>query len=237
MYFVSSFILLHFLLATLKHVEASDSNVILNEYDQEGEDGSEVEDNSKAESSVLSFLIIGDWGKGGESGNIQSQRYLRSRGLANDNNNNNKNSNNNNKNGNSKQQGTNQVAVAKSMAQYAANSVIKPSFVVALGDNFYTKGVYSTSDVLWQYLWSDIYLQYDSLKSIPWYAVLGNHDYGYGATGVQAQIDRTQTDPLWRMPALNYTKRFQVNDISVQIIFIDTTTLAPSENSCCNSKG
>ncbi len=68
-------------------------------------------------------------------------------------------------------QGTNQVAVAKAMAQYASNAVNKPSFVVALGDNFYTKGVSSTSDSLWTYLWNNIYLKYDSLKSLPWYVL------------------------------------------------------------------
>ena len=71
------------------------------------------------------------------------------------------------------------------------------------------------------------------------YAVIGNHDRGYGETGVQAQIDKTKDDTygLWNMPATNYTKRFEINDVVMQIIFIDTTTLAPTENSCCNSNG
>jgi DNA repair exonuclease SbcCD nuclease subunit len=85
---------------------------------------------------------------------------------------------------------------------------------------------------------------YESLN-IPWYAVFGNHDYGYGESGVRAQIDRNYVhdeDDLWKMESTNYTKRFCIDDVnicqySLQIIFIDTTTLAPSENACCNSKG
>ena len=100
------------------------------------------------------------------------------------------------------------------------------------------KGVYSTSDPMWSYLWTNVYLQFSSLN-IPWYAVLGNHDYGYGQSGVQAQIDKTQEGGLWHMPALNYSQRFDLpsGSGSVEIIFIDTTTLAPSVTGTTNSKG
>jgi len=76
---------------------------------------------------------------------------------------------------------------------------------------------------------------------IPRYAVFGNHDYGYGQTGVEAQIERHYTDlddGLWAMTATNYSKVFSVpGGVEVLVIFIDTTTLAPSENRCCNSEG
>lgn len=67
---------------------------------------------------------------------------------------------------------------------------------------------------------------------------IGNHDYGYGATGVQAQIDRTLIDDHWYMPSTNYSKTFNIpNGGTVAIIFVDTTTLAPSVNKCCNENG
>ena len=47
------------------------------------------------------------------------------------------------------------------------------SFVIALGDNFYTSGVASVTDVSWTYLYEDVYLIYDCLN-IPWYPVLGS---------------------------------------------------------------
>jgi hypothetical protein len=131
-----------------------------------------------------------------------------------------------------------QSAVAKAMATYAENTNPAPYFVVALGDNFYTNGVASTTDSLWDSLWTNIYLtNYQSLR-LPWFPILGNHDYGYGSTGVQAQLDRTLVDEYWTFPTTNYTRRFSIpSGGSVQIVFIDTTTLAPSENKCCNSKG
>ena len=127
------------------------------------------------------------------------------------------------------------------MASYAAAATVRPDFLVSLGDNFYTKGVYSTSDPMWDYLWSNVYLGYSSLQ-IPWYRVLGNHDYGYGSSGVNAQLARQREhtdDDFWRMPSTNYSQRYDLPDNSgcAEIIYIDTTTLAPSVNQCCNNKG
>lgn len=73
----------------------------------------------------FSFFIIGDWGKGGESGSTQSQMYE---------------GNSKFRNEKSETKSTNQVAVAKAMAAYATNATLSPEFVVAVGDNFYTKG-------------------------------------------------------------------------------------------------
>ena len=77
------------------------------------------------------------------------------------------------------------------------------------------------------------------IRRLPWYPVFGNHDYGFGASGVQAQIDRYEAldDDLWVFPATNYSRVFRAGKVSVQIVFIDTTTLAPSENKCCNANG
>jgi hypothetical protein len=57
---------------------------------------------------------------------------------------------------------------------------------------------------------------------------------------VQAQIDRTLAtdDDEWTFPARNYTRTFLLPDNSkVFVVFIDTTTLNPSETSATNSKG
>jgi hypothetical protein len=70
--------------------------------------------------------------------------------------------------------------------------------------------------------------------------VFGNHDYGGGASYVQAQLDRTKQkiDDYWTFPATNYSKVYHLpNDGLVGLVFIDTTTLAPSENKCCNQNG
>jgi len=57
---------------------------------------------------------------------------------------------------------------------------------------------------------------------------------------VQAQIDRTWAtdDDEWVFPARNYTRTFLLPDNSkVFVVFIDTTTISPSETSATNSKG
>ena len=81
------------------------------------------------------FMIIGDWGKGGESGSTQSlQDILTETNVDKETQRQEFNTEK------SESKSTNQVAVAKSMAYYAGNATIKPEFVVAVGDNFYTKG-------------------------------------------------------------------------------------------------
>ncbi len=136
-----------------------------------------------------------------------------------------------------------QVHIAKAMAAFAASTQPPPSFVLALGDNFYNNGVSSATDILWDYLWKDIYINNYPQLNIPWYPVFGNHDYGGGASGVRAQIERYQAhedDDIWTFPSTNYTRRFDIpgeDGGSVVVVFVDTTTLAPSVNKCCNQNG
>ncbi len=67
-----------------------------------------------------------------------------------------------------------------------------------LGDNFYWDGVKSLDDPKWRLYFEE---PYDTrhLGRLPWYAVLGNHDY---KGNVQAQIDYTKkSQGRWHMPA------------------------------------
>jgi hypothetical protein len=217
---------------------------------------------TKHESPSILFMLLGDWGKGGNKYDIRNKSYTTSQlhavvdGV----------SINDKRGGDGGHQGgpeegdpkgggqdhhddmgkkkteyTYQAAVAEQMAIYAVNKSIQG--IVALGDNFYEDGVYSTTDTLWTTMFKDVYFKYKSLQNISWFPVFGNHDYGYGATGVQAQLDRYRKqdtdDDVWIFPSTNYTKRFYSQDrqCSVQIIFVDTTTLAPNENRCCNEEG
>ena len=177
----------------------------------------------------LHLLMLGDWGKGGLNGDItavatSSAAYNKRRTLG--------------KNGGGTDY-TFQAAVARSMMKYV--KFINLRAVILLGDNFYNSGVTSTTDALWNTLWRNVYLATGSPLNVPWYAVLGNHDYG-SAANAEAQINRYQKydtdDNNWIMPSHNYTQKFEIiGGGSAQIIFIDTTTLAPSVNKCCNEKG
>jgi hypothetical protein len=199
----------------------------------------------------LEFMIVGDWGKGGANGmtynavDEDNNDHLHHDNLGDvftDENMDNRDNKNTKIQANDKQKSgatLNQAGIAKAMAQYASEQSDPPTFILSVGDNFYTKGVSSYTDPYWDYLWTSVYLAYDSLANIPWYPVLGNHDWGYGLTGVQAQVERTYRYPdgMWKMSSTNYSQLFDIgNGDSMLVLFCDTTTIAPSVNQCCNSK-
>lgn len=65
---------------------------------------------------------------------------------------------------------TYQLAVSRALGSWASTNT--PDFVIALGDNFYTDGVASTSDAMWSTHWKQVYLGYSNLN-VPWYPVFG----------------------------------------------------------------
>ncbi len=110
--------------------------------------------------------------------------------------------------------------VAVSMADKASRDSI--SFVLVLGDNFYESGVQSVNDEQWQSAFEKMYDQ-PSLN-VPFYAVLGNHDY---RTNPQAQVDYTKMSKRWKMPERSYSFVQPIDDsASVEIFCLDTNPLA-----------
>lgn len=106
--------------------------------------------------------------------------------------------------------------VAAAMGRAAAEA--RSDFVLAIGDNFYSDGVTSTDDPLWQSVFEGVYTH--PALQVPWYALLGNHDY---RGNPQAQIDYAARSKRWRMPARYY----QVADASLaradtELFAIDT---------------
>lgn len=91
-----------------------------------------------------------------------------------------------------------QKPVAEQMGRTAAAE--RSQFVISLGDNFYDDGVPSVEARQWKTSFEDIYTA-PSLQ-IPWYVMLGNHDY---RTNVQAQLEYTFYSPRWKLPARYYT--------------------------------
>jgi tartrate-resistant acid phosphatase type 5 len=87
-------------------------------------------------------------------------------------------------------------------------------FVISTGDNFYCCGVASTEDHQWVSSFENVFRSH-SLQ-IPWYVVLGNHDY---QGNVQAQIEYSKKSQRWKMPARYFTNIF--ND--TRFIFIDSS--------------
>ena len=97
---------------------------------------------------------------------------------------------------------------------------IGPEAVVAIGDVHHFEGVQSVDDPLWMTNYELIYSHPELM--IPWYPVLGNHEY---RGNTQAVIDYSDKSRRWMMTDRYYSKVFADNGTTLRIIFIDTTPL------------
>lgn len=107
---------------------------------------------------------------------------------------------------------TAQAAVGKAMDRAGCTHVI------ALGDNFYPRGVESASDSKFKTLFEAPY-QRLLARNVPFYMVLGNHDY-QGNT--QAQLDYALTHANFVMPARSYA--FEIDSLCFYVV--DTTRMS-----------
>lgn len=95
----------------------------------------------------------------------------------------------------------------------------KCRFVISVGDNFYDEGVQTPVDSQWKSSFEEIYTA-PSL-AVPWYVILGNHDY---KGRPQAQLDYAKTHPNWKMPARYFSAQEPITDTEkVEFFFIDTS--------------
>ncbi len=95
---------------------------------------------------------------------------------------------------------------------------VAASFVISVGDNFYERGVTSLEDDHWQKSFEQVY-HAPSLQ-IPWYVILGNHDY---VGKCEPQLAYAKTHPRWIMPARYYTEVLPVDAAThVECFFLDT---------------
>jgi len=108
-----------------------------------------------------------------------------------------------------------QQSVADALATYCKNEGCDMGWL--LGDNFYPAGVTSVDDPQWDAKFVDMYRGLD----IPFYAVLGNHDYGSGQEGAMSQVAYSDVNPDWVMP--NIFNVFQTDQALV--LALDTTLI------------
>ncbi len=121
-----------------------------------------------------------------------------------------------------------QLAVANAIAiKCAADGC---DFVILLGDNIYDSGAESTTDPQWADKFETPYAAID----LPFYPVLGNHDYGgalipgqdMGGLGNEfdkgpIEVQYSQVSSKWKMPATHYTLKFG----PVGLIMLDTNSI------------
>ena len=98
---------------------------------------------------------------------------------------------------------------------------LSADFVISTGDNFYGAGVSSISDPLWPNSFIQVYD--NASLQIPWYVVLGNHDYD---GNIEAQIAATNIIPRWNLPAHYYRQLMPLEQgDTALLLFLDTNPL------------
>lgn len=93
----------------------------------------------------------------------------------------------------------------------------KCGFIISTGDNIYPGGVESAQDEQWRTKFEQVYTG-RSLE-IPWYAVLGNHDY---RNNPEAQVEYGAVNKRWNMPARYYTFSKEFGDTTIDFFALDT---------------
>ena len=107
--------------------------------------------------------------------------------------------------------------VAVQMARVARQRRCR--FVISVGDNFYEDGVRSVNDRQWRTSFEDVYAAPE--LQVPWYSILGNHDY---RGRPDAQLAYARLHPRWRMPARYYTAvEPLMASHAARFFFIDTS--------------
>ncbi len=116
---------------------------------------------------------------------------------------------------------SNQIAVAKTMADYVRGAADKKfDAALLLGDNFYTV-ITDTESPFWG-LWFE--KMYDpAVLKMPFYALLGNHDYA--ATGVTSRAElaypAAHPESRWKMPGKFYRVDFPAATPLVSVLMMD----------------
>ncbi|XP_029914256.1 tartrate-resistant acid phosphatase type 5a [Myripristis murdjan] len=122
-------------------------------------------------------------------------------------------------------------ATAQEMGRVAEQ--MGADFVLALGDNFYYKGVDSVDSPRFKTTFENVYTA-KSLQ-IPWYVLAGNHDH---AGNVKAQIEYSHRSDRWNFPAYYYELNFHIPNTqrTLSIIMLDTVMLCGNSDDYVDEK-
>lgn len=118
--------------------------------------------------------------------------------------------------------GQSQRPVADAIDEYSKK--FHAQFIITTGDNFYPKGVSSIGDSHWQLSFENVYNKEG--HHLPWYPVLGNHDYQQNPN---AEIEYSTRSDRWKMSSRYYTIKSSINLLaSALFVFTDTSPFVKS---------
>ncbi len=112
-----------------------------------------------------------------------------------------------------------QIITAQGMEKIGGK--INAKFALALGDNFYFKGVSDVNDPRFQNTFENVFTGYLKSPGFVFHVLAGNHDH---LGNVNAQIEYSNKSKRWSFPSLWYTWK----EGPIQFIFLDTVTLTGS---------
>ena len=112
-----------------------------------------------------------------------------------------------------------QKQVAETLAAYAKKQGDVQAVVLA-GDNFYMN-VSSVDDPVWKDVFENVY---DANRlNVPFFAVLGNHDYQGNKAKIELEYSKTHPESRWRMPARWYRVDVPSNKPVVTLLMLEST--------------
>lgn len=96
-------------------------------------------------------------------------------------------------------------------------------FVALLGDNFYSRGIDSSTQIEWLSRFENVY-RGRFLEAVPFFAVLGNHDHMGNPAAELDYAREHRGSGRWRMPNWYYSQDFGKSGQRplLRIVFIDT---------------
>lgn len=114
-----------------------------------------------------------------------------------------------------------EVATAVAMGRAAEEP--GADFVLALGDNFYYRGVRDEWDPRFQDTFERVFAG-GGLRGLPWFVLAGNHDH---AGNVTAQLAYSHRSPRWHFPHPYYSLRLRVpgSNATARLLLLDTVLL------------
>lgn len=122
--------------------------------------------------------------------------------------------------GDTGKQTTAQRDVAYSLKKYCELTDKSCDAAILLGDNVYDAGMESSNDPIMDIVFKDYYQN----LAFPFYAILGNHDYGKLGRSLKRanfQLEYSKRNPQFIMPQRYYYKVYK----NAVVVFLDTTRM------------
>jgi len=107
---------------------------------------------------------------------------------------------------------------AKKIAGYMGK--YNPEWILAIGDNFYNKGISGVDDPQIKEKFEDTFTA--ASLQVPWYVCAGNHDYYGGDKGIQGEIAYTKHSTRWNFPKFYFDVLKKHGDTSIHVLSVDT---------------